>query len=104
MSIVCGEIVARLCQSWLTATRSRRPLWLRLDDYGHWDGCRRTTDEFLSGRAINVELTKVDYTGPYFHKPAAPEAGHAGLGDSCRLLVKQEFDVVVRGSPGTSQS
>lgn len=104
MSIVCGEIVARLCQSWLAAIRSRSPLWLRPDDYGHWDGCRRTTDEFLSGRAINVELTKVDYTGRYFQKSAAPKAGRGGLGDSCRLLVKQEFDVVVRGSPGTSQS
>ncbi len=75
-----------------------------IDDYGHWEGCKRATDEFLNRRAINVELTKVDYTGRYFQKPAAPEAGRDGLGDSCRLLVKQEPDVVVRSSPGTSHS
>ena len=40
-----------------------------IDDYGHWEGCRQATDEFLESRAINAELIEVDYTGRYFQKP-----------------------------------
>ncbi len=75
-----------------------------IDGYGYWEGCMRATDGFLDGRAINAEMTKVDYTGRYFQKPAVPKAGRDGLGDSCRLLVKQEPDVAVRSSPSISQS
>ena len=41
-----------------------------IDDYGHWEGCKRATDEFLTSRAINAELIQVDYTGRYFQKPS----------------------------------
>jgi hypothetical protein len=44
-----------------------------IDDYGHWEGCRRATDEFLARREIDVELTRVDYTGRYFQKPPAAQ-------------------------------
>jgi hypothetical protein len=40
-----------------------------IDDYGHWDGARRATDEFLEKRAIDARLVRVDYTGRYFQKP-----------------------------------
>jgi O-methyltransferase len=40
-----------------------------IDDYGHWDGCRKAIDEFIDGRNIRVELKKIDYTGRYFQKP-----------------------------------
>jgi len=40
-----------------------------IDDYGHWEGCRRATDEFLEERGVIVTLTRVDYTGRYFRKP-----------------------------------
>lgn len=40
-----------------------------IDDYGHWEGARRATNEFLETRGINARLTKVDYTGRYFQKP-----------------------------------
>jgi O-methyltransferase len=40
-----------------------------IDDYGHWQGARKATDEFLSERAPGVNLTRVDYTGRYFQKP-----------------------------------
>jgi len=40
-----------------------------IDDYGHWEGARRATDEFLAKLAINARLTRVDYTGRYFQKP-----------------------------------
>ena len=45
-----------------------------IDDYGHWEGCRRATDEFLARRGIDVELTRVDYTGRYFQKPPAVQS------------------------------
>lgn len=40
-----------------------------IDDYGHWEGCRRATDEFLKTHGIDIKLTRVDYTGRYFRKP-----------------------------------
>ncbi len=40
-----------------------------LDDYGHWEGCRRATDEFLKKRSLNINLIRADYTGHYFQKP-----------------------------------
>jgi hypothetical protein len=39
-----------------------------IDDYGHWEGCRRAVDEFLEERNLMVGLTKIDYTGVYFQK------------------------------------
>ena len=39
-----------------------------IDDYGHWEGCKRATDEFLESRAIDAKLIEVDYTGRYFRK------------------------------------
>ena len=37
---------------------------LIIDDYGHWDGCRKAVDEyFASGAAAPVLLARVDYTG-----------------------------------------
>jgi hypothetical protein len=43
-----------------------------IDDYGHWEGCKRATDEFLRNRSLDVTLTRVDYTGRYFQKPLKP--------------------------------
>jgi len=43
-----------------------------IDDYGHWEGCRRATDEFLKERSLDVRLVRVDYTGRYFRKPLSP--------------------------------
>jgi O-methyltransferase len=43
--------------------------YVDVDDYGHWEGCRRATDEFLRERGITAALTRVDYTGRYFQKP-----------------------------------
>lgn len=40
-----------------------------LDDYGHWEGCRRATDEFLKKHSLNIKLVQVDNTGHYFQKP-----------------------------------
>jgi hypothetical protein len=35
---------------------------LIIDDYGHWDGCRKAVDEYFSSVAPPVLLTRVDYT------------------------------------------
>lgn len=37
---------------------------LIIDDYGHWEGCRRAVDEYFStGTARPVLLNRIDYTG-----------------------------------------
>jgi hypothetical protein len=40
-----------------------------IDDYGHFAGCRKATDEFLAGLHQPVYLGHIDYTGRYFIKP-----------------------------------
>ncbi len=40
-----------------------------IDDYGHFEGCRRATDEFLAVHAPDVYLHHIDYTGRYLMKP-----------------------------------
>lgn len=35
---------------------------LIIDDYGHWDGCRKAVDEYFATQAKPVLLSRVDYT------------------------------------------
>jgi hypothetical protein len=42
-----------------------------IDDYGHYEGCRKATDEFLDGLGEPIYLGYIDYTGRYFIKPRA---------------------------------
>jgi O-methyltransferase len=35
---------------------------LLIDDYGHWEGCRRAVDEYFASHAPPVLLNRVDYT------------------------------------------
>ena len=42
--------------------------YIVIDDYGHWEGCRKAVDEFLKEQGIDVKITRVDYTGRYFQK------------------------------------
>ena len=35
---------------------------LLIDDYGHWQGCRKATDEFFSERSAPIFLNRIDYT------------------------------------------
>lgn len=48
--------------------------YLVLDDYGHWPGCRRALDEFLSRRRLRPRLVPSDNEGVWFRKPAAGES------------------------------
>ena len=36
---------------------------LIVDDYGHWEGCRRAVDEYLEENNIAMMLNRIDYTG-----------------------------------------
>lgn len=36
---------------------------LIIDDYGHWQGARRATDEYLAQHRIKLLLNRIDYTG-----------------------------------------
>lgn len=36
---------------------------LIIDDYGHWQGCRKAVDEYLSKNSISIFLNRIDYTG-----------------------------------------
>jgi hypothetical protein len=36
---------------------------LIVDDYGHWEGCRRAVDEYFSAEAEPVLLNRIDYSG-----------------------------------------
>jgi O-methyltransferase len=39
-----------------------------IDDYGHWQGCRKAVDEFLAVHPY-IKLNVIDNTGVYFFKP-----------------------------------
>ena len=36
---------------------------LIIDDYGHWEGCRRAVDEYFEQNNIRMLLNRIDYTG-----------------------------------------
>jgi len=40
-----------------------------VDDYGHWEGCRRAVDEYFERNSIRVFLSRIDYTARIFVKP-----------------------------------
>ena len=35
---------------------------LIIDDYGHWDGCRRAVDEYFEQHQVRMLLNRIDYT------------------------------------------
>lgn len=43
--------------------------YLQVDDYGHWEGCRKALDEFEAERGVRFEKTVLDETGISFLKP-----------------------------------
>ncbi len=73
-----GEIaVLRLDADWYESTKCALENlydnvvpggYILVDDYGHWEGCKKAVDEFLSSRNIKANLQKVDYAGVYFQK------------------------------------
>lgn len=76
--------VLRLDTDWYESTRCElETLFPRLvpggilivDDYGHWEGCRRAVDEYLERNGIPMFLHRIDYTGRLGVKPHAPSSG-----------------------------
>ena len=43
--------------------------FIQVDDYGHWDGCRKAIHEFMAARSLHFDLNKIDGTGVWFAKP-----------------------------------
>lgn len=35
---------------------------LIIDDYGHWEGCRKAVDEYFNENNINILMSRIDYT------------------------------------------
>jgi O-methyltransferase len=61
----------RLDTDWYESTRHElEHLYPRLcaggvlvvDDYGHWEGCRRAVDEYFGGQAEPILLSRIDYS------------------------------------------
>lgn len=42
---------------------------LIIDDYGHWNGCRKAVDEFFDSLEFSPFLNRIDYTGRIIIKP-----------------------------------
>ena len=34
-----------------------------IDDYGHWEGCRKAVDEYFEKEKVRMLLHRIDYTG-----------------------------------------
>lgn len=64
--------ILRLDTDWYESTRHElEHLFPRLekggiiiiDDYGHWEGCRKAVDEYIKKNDLHLFLMRVDYTG-----------------------------------------
>jgi hypothetical protein len=41
---------------------------IQIDDYGHWEGCRRAVHDFEAARGLSLKLNRIDYGGVWFVK------------------------------------
>ena len=64
--------ILRLDTDWYESTRCELEILfpklvpggvLIIDDYGHWQGCRKAVDEHFSANNVRMFLHRVDYTG-----------------------------------------
>lgn len=44
---------------------------IQVDDYGHWEGCKKAIHEFEARRGIKFHMHPIDTTGVWFQKPSA---------------------------------
>ena len=42
---------------------------LIIDDYGHWEGCKKAVDEYFTNNNIRIFMMRIDYTGRLIIKP-----------------------------------
>lgn len=40
-----------------------------VDDYGHWQGARKASDDYLRDHGVSTLLHRIDYSGRQFLKP-----------------------------------
>ncbi len=74
-----GEIaILRLDADWYESTRCIlenlydlvvQHGYIIIDDYGHWEGCRKAVDEFLTARNLQIKMHQADSMVAYFQKP-----------------------------------
>ncbi|QEG23503.1 TylF/MycF/NovP-related O-methyltransferase [Mariniblastus fucicola] len=64
--------ILRLDTDWYESTRCELEILfpklvpggvLIIDDYGHWQGCRKAVDEYFESQNVKMFLHRVDYTG-----------------------------------------
>lgn len=44
--------------------------YMQVDDYGHWDGCRKAINDFQKQAGVDFHMHTIDGTGVWFIKPA----------------------------------
>lgn len=42
---------------------------IQVDDYGHWEGCKKACDDFFATRGLKPQISRIDSTGVWFEKP-----------------------------------
>ncbi len=43
--------------------------FIQIDDYGHWEGCKKAVKEFEASRNTCFKIFPIDGTGVWFKKP-----------------------------------
>jgi hypothetical protein len=43
--------------------------FIQVDDFGHWEGCKKAIREFEASRNICFKFSAIDGTGVWFEKP-----------------------------------
>jgi O-methyltransferase len=49
--------------------QTNKGAYMQIDDYGHWDGCRKAVQEFELERGAHFDLKVIDDTGVWLTKP-----------------------------------
>lgn len=44
---------------------------IQVDDYGHWEGCKKAVDEYQEQRSIKFRINNIDSSGIWFSKPSS---------------------------------
>jgi glycosyltransferase involved in cell wall biosynthesis/SAM-dependent methyltransferase/predicted O-methyltransferase YrrM len=75
---------------------------LQIDDYGHWDGCRRAVHEFEADRKLKFALNRIDGTGVWCVKntpaPINPDLS-SQIVTAYRQLESRVPDIPIQMSP-----
>jgi hypothetical protein len=67
--------VLRLDTDWFELYKFEMPIFcprvsprgiITIDDYGHWNGCRKAVDEYILSTCPDKQIYKIDYTGVYW--------------------------------------